>query len=39
MAKWRKSAPDLLQGWVDAMKKAGQGAKAEEVAKFWKSKM
>lgn len=39
MAKWRKAAPDLLQGWVDSMKKLGQGAKAEEVAKYWKSQM
>jgi TRAP-type C4-dicarboxylate transport system substrate-binding protein len=39
MGKWRKAAPDLLQGWVDSMKKAGNGAKAEDVAKYWKSQM
>lgn len=39
MEKWRKAAPDLLQGWVDSMKKLGNGDKAEEVAKFWRAQM
>ena len=39
MAKWRKAAPDLLQNWVDDMKKKGNGAKAEEVASTWRSMM
>jgi TRAP-type C4-dicarboxylate transport system substrate-binding protein len=39
MAKWREMAPDMLQSWVDSMKELGNGDKAEEVAKFWKSMM
>ena len=27
---------DMLQTWVDARKADGEGAKAEEVAKFWR---
>ena len=36
LAKWRAAAPDMLQTWVDARAADGEGAKAEEVAKFWR---
>lgn len=39
MAKWRKAAPDLLAGWVDAMKKLGKGKEAADVAAYWKSQL
>ena len=37
MAKWQAAAPDMLQTWVDARTAEGEGEKAEEVAKFWRS--
>jgi TRAP-type C4-dicarboxylate transport system substrate-binding protein len=39
MAKWRAAAPDMLQDWVDAMTERGEGERANEVAKFWRSKI
>ncbi|MEM9146215.1 MAG: TRAP transporter substrate-binding protein DctP [Pseudomonadota bacterium] len=36
MAKWQAAAPDMLQSWVDARTEAGEGARAEEVAAFWR---
>ena len=39
MAKWRAAAPDMLQNWVDGMSKRGEGARAKEVADFWRSKI
>lgn len=38
LAKWRDMAPDLLQQWVDSMQQ-GEGARAEEVAKFWRERI
>ena len=37
MAKWYAAAPDMLQTWVDARAAEGNGEKAEEVAKLWRS--
>ena len=39
LAKWREKSPDLLQGWVDSMSAAGEGERAEEVAKFWRDRI
>ena len=39
MAKWRAAAPDMLQNWVDGMTERGEGARANEVADFWRSKI
>lgn len=39
MEKWRKAAPDLLAGWVEAMGKQGKGKEAAEVAAYWKSQI
>jgi TRAP-type C4-dicarboxylate transport system substrate-binding protein len=39
MANWRKTAPDLLQAWVDDMKTKGEGKRAQEVADTWRSMM
>lgn len=36
-AKWLAAAPDMLQSWVDDRTADGEGEKAEEVAKFWRS--
>ena len=39
LAKWQEAAPDMLQTWVDALAAEGKGEQAEEVAKFWRSKL
>jgi TRAP-type C4-dicarboxylate transport system substrate-binding protein len=39
MEKWRAAAPDMLQDWVDGMTERGEGARAKEVADFWRSKI
>ncbi len=36
MEKWRAAAPDMLQTWVDARAAEGEGARAQEVADFWR---
>jgi len=39
MAKWMAAAPDMLQDWVDDMTERGEGARAKEIADFWRSKI
>ena len=37
LAKWKATAPDLLQNWVDDMTSRGMGDQANEVATYWRA--
>lgn len=37
LAKWKSTAPDLLQAWVDDMTERGMGTEATEVATYWRA--
>jgi TRAP-type C4-dicarboxylate transport system substrate-binding protein len=37
LAKWKATAPDLLQNWVDDMTSRGMGDQASEVATYWRA--
>jgi len=37
LAKWKATAPDLLQNWVDDMASRGMGDQAAEVAAYWRA--
>ncbi|MFQ5565996.1 MAG: TRAP transporter substrate-binding protein DctP [Paracoccaceae bacterium] len=39
LERWMAAAPDMLQDWVDARAAEGEGARAEEVAAFWRSQI
>ena len=39
LQKWKDTAPDLLQVWVDDMTNRGLGSQAEEVAAYWTSQI
>lgn len=39
LAKWKETAPDLLQSWVDDMTSRGMGEQAEEVAAYWREQI
>lgn len=37
LAKWKATAPDLLQNWVDDMTSRGMGDQANEVSAYWRA--
>lgn len=39
LAKWKATAPDLLQNWVDDMSGRGMGDQANEIAAYWREQI